>query len=415
MKVTGPPTVATEMTKLRILVLASTYPRWSGDPEPGFVHELCRRLAPRFDVVAVVPDAADADPSGMLDGVRVIRYRYAPRRLEVLVNDGGIATNLRRSPWKWLLVPGFVIGQYRAARRITREWPVDVVHAHWLLPQGLVATCIGWREGLPYLLTAHGGDLFGLRGLVPRWFKREVSAGCAAMTVVSHAMRDEAVRTGLHPPRLEVLPMGVDLQGRFVPDERAPRSKDELLFVGRLVAKKGLRYLLDAMPRVLAVKPGSRLILAGFGPEEAALRAQAADLGIADRVVFRGATPQAELPTLYRRAAVFVAPFVRDPSGDQEGLSVALMEALGCDCPVVVGNVAGVHDLLGEAAGEVAVDPRDPVALSTKILGVLENPAAANQRARELRSAIVARVDWQYIADAYAELIKSCVRKHAAR
>ena len=122
-----------------VLVLASTYPRWANDPEPAFVHEVCRRLVDRFEVIALVPDAPDADPDGLMDGVRVVRYRYAPRMLQTLVNNGGIATNLKRSPWKWLLVPTFVLMQYLAGRRMMRERRIDVIHAHWLLPQGLVA------------------------------------------------------------------------------------------------------------------------------------------------------------------------------------------------------------------------------------------------------------------------------------
>ena len=95
-----------------LLVLASTYPRRAGDHEPGFVHELCRRLAERFEVIALVPDAPGADASGMLDGVEVVRYRYAPHTLQTLVPNGGIVANLRAARWKWLLLPGFIIGQW---------------------------------------------------------------------------------------------------------------------------------------------------------------------------------------------------------------------------------------------------------------------------------------------------------------
>ncbi|MBS0433256.1 MAG: glycosyltransferase [Proteobacteria bacterium] len=392
-----------------VLVLASTYPRRRGDPEPGFVHELCRRLAGRFDVIALVPDAPDAEPGGTLDGVEVVRYRYAPRRWQTLVNDGGIVANLRRARWKWLLVPGFIAGQYLAARRLVRRRKVDVVHAHWLLPQGWIARRLRRRHGIPYLVTSHGGDLFGLRGGFATRIKREVAAACAGMTVVSSAMRGECARIGLHPPTLEVLPMGVDLQQRFVPDPAQPRARDKLLFVGRLVPNKGLTHLLAALPAVLAQRPQVRLVVAGFGPEQAALQAQAARLGIADRVEFKGATPQEQLPALYRRASLFVAPFVRDPSGDQEGLPVALMEAIGCGCPVVVGDVAGVHDLLGDAAADVIVRPDDHAAVASAILAALRDPEAAAARARGLRDAAAARVDWQRIATGYSSLLDRCI------
>jgi glycosyltransferase involved in cell wall biosynthesis len=395
-----------------MLVLASTYPRWRDDPEPGFVHELCRRLAEHFVVVALVPDAPGADPSGVFEGVEVVRYRYAPRRWQTLVNNGGIVTNLKRSAWKWLLVPGFVAGQYVAARKLLRARTFHVLHAHWLLPQGLIARSLARQARLPYLVTSHGGDLFGLQSRVLNALKRKVAVSAAAMTIVSSAMRDEARRIGLAPPSLEVLPMGVDLHERFIPSQDANhhRNGDELLFVGRLVPKKGLVHLIDALPAVLARRPATLLTIAGFGPEEENLRGQARRLGIADRVVFTGAMQQRALPDLYRRAALFVAPFVRDASGNQEGLPVVLMEAIGCGCPIVVGNVAGLGDLLGEALRDVCVDPADPNALAAAILAALDDPMTARTRAETLRRLAIGKVDWNIIAAAYTRVLSAVSR-----
>ncbi len=400
--------------KPTVLVLASTYPRWRGDPEPGFVHDLCRRLTDRFEVIALVPDAPGADPDGLLDGVEVIRYHYGPRRLQTLVNAGGIAANLQRHAWKWLLLPGFLLGQYRAARRVLRRRHVDVIHAHWLIPQGLVAWRLRQRTRTPYLVTSHGGDLFGLRGRWPAALKRRVAAASSAMTVVSSAMRTEAGRIGLHPPWLEVLPMGVDLRERFVVDPGVTRADAELLFVGRLVPKKGLVHLLDALPAALAQNPRVELRIAGFGPEEAALRAQAQRLGMAERVHFLGAVGQADLPALYRRASLFVAPFVRDAHGDQEGLPVVLMEAIGCGCPVLVGEVAGIHDLLGAGAADVCVQPTDTAALAAAIVRTLAAPEQAQARAQAMREAAARWIDWQPIADGYARLLRACIEDSPA-
>lgn len=397
-----------------VLVLASTYPRWPGDPEPGFVHELCRRLLADFDVIALVPDAPGANPSGKLDGVEVIRYRYAPRRLQTLVNNGGIATNLKLSPWKWLLVPLFILGQYLAARRLLRQRRVDLVHAHWLIPQGVIARQLCRKASIPFLVTSHGGDLFGFQGRMLNALKRQVASACAAMTVVSSAMKEEVARLQLHPPSVHVLPMGVDMHERFVPDPAIERDSDSLLFVGRLVPKKGLRHLLDALPAVLARRPATILTIAGFGPEEAALRTQAHRLGIADNVRFLGATSQSDLPGLYQRASLFVAPFIRDISGNQEGLPVVLMEAIGCGCPALVGEVAGIHDLLGDQAVGICFQPGDSNLLAAAILAVLEDPRLAQSGALALRRVAVNNVDWQIVAARYAGLLDACRVHHPA-
>jgi glycosyltransferase involved in cell wall biosynthesis len=390
-------------TSPRLLVLASTYPRWPGDPEPAFVHELARRLAGDFAVTALVPHAPGAAREEWLDGVRVQRFRYAPLRWQTLVNDGGIVANLRRRPWKYLLVPGFLASLAWSAWRVARRERPQAVHAHWLIPQGVVAAWLagrGRRAGL--LVTSHGADLFALRARPLRWLKAWVARRADRVTVVSEAMVGELERLGIDRGHVDVRPMGVDLRARFVPDPSVPRSTHELLFVGRLVEKKGLTHLVAALPAVLAQRPDCRLTVAGFGPEEDALRAQCRALGIADRVDFLGPVAQDALPALYRRATVFVAPFVQAASGDAEGLGLVMIEAAGCGCPVVASDLPAVRDVL-----EDRVPPGDPAALAAHLLAVLaQSPETRAGRAAALRARLLERFDWQAVAAGYADLLR---------
>lgn len=395
-----------------LLVMTSTYPRWQGDPEPGFVHELAKRLTGRFNVVVLGPHAPGALAREVLDGVEVVRYRYAPECLETLVNDGGIVTNLRGKPWKLLLVPGFLLSMAWSSFHLLRQRRIDVVHAHWLIPQGFIAatlTLIGERKP-PFVVTSHGADLFALKGTVLQAMKRWVLGHAAAVTVVSQAMWEKAQELTGGIKKLSVQPMGVDLQSRFVPTRQVLRDENEILFVGRLVEKKGLRYLIDAMPTVVASRPRVRLRIAGFGPEEEALRRQVGALGLSDHVEFLGAVPQSGLPPLYQRAALFVAPFIEAQSGDQEGLGLVLVEATGCGCPVLAGDVPAVRDVVGGESPSI-VDPRMQEALSATLLEVLENPRVAQERAQLLREHLVHRFDWRQVADRYAAILSHCVHR----
>jgi glycosyltransferase involved in cell wall biosynthesis len=391
--------------KPRLLVLASTYPRSQDDPEPRFVHELSRRMTMRFDVTVLCPHARGAELAEIMDGVEVLRYRYAPGWMETLVQNGGIIANLRRSPWKWLLVPSFLFCQWWVGRRVLSRRKIALMHAHWLIPQGVVAAILSRMSGVPYAVTSHGGDLFGLRGRISSALKRWVASSASAMTVVSTAMKDEAERAGLAPRELRVISMGVDAKRRFVPCDGTGRSRSELLFVGRLVAKKGVSVLLEALPSVARRCPDVTLTVVGFGPEEVRLRELAAALDLADRVCFRGAMRQDQLPELYQRAALFVAPFIADASGDQEGLPVALMEAIACGCPAVVGDVAGVRDLVGDSAVASLVTCGDVQELADAIVRVLLNPEPACLRAETLARDVRDRIDWDHVADAYATVL----------
>ena len=390
-----------------LLVLASTYPRWPADPEPGFVHELSRRLTERYRVIVLCPHAPGAKPRETMDGVEVVRYRYAPECWETLVNDGGIVTNLKRARWKLLLVPGFVLGQAWVAWRLMRRERVDVIHAHWLIPQGLIAALLPWLPGrrVSYVVTSHGADLYALKGRLLDGIKRFVARRAAAATVVSSAMRERLAALGVPAAHIHVLPMGVDLSERFTPDPSVPRSQHEILFVGRLVEKKGLRHLIAALPQVLEGVPDAFLTIVGFGPEEAALRQQVHTLGLQAKVHFLGAVAQTRLPALYRRAALFVAPFVQAESGDQEGLPVALMEAVACGCPVVAGDVAGIEDLLGRMKPYICVDARNAEMLASCICSRLIDSSTAGLHAQAVLEEASRRVDWNRIATGYAGLI----------
>ena len=174
--------------------------------------------------------------------------------------------------------------------RLTRQWRPRVIHAHWLILQGLAVALLS-RLGMampPMLVTSHGADLFALRSGPLQGLKRFVLRRAAAITVVSTAMREELERMGVDTARVSIQPMGVDLGGRFTPDRPVERARYEILFVGRLVEKKGLRHLIDAMPRILAQRDTAHLTIVGFGPDEMALKTQVQSMGLDGHVHFLG-------------------------------------------------------------------------------------------------------------------------------
>lgn len=401
-----------EVARHRVLVLTSTFPRWEGDHEPPFVYELCRRLSRRFEVLVLAPHAAGAARRETMDGVEVVRFPYFFARWQTLAYEGGILSKLRQNKWRYLQVPLFFFFQWLALARLLKKKQFDVIHAHWLIPQGLIAI---WARSMqrkaPRLLcTSHGGDLYGLRG---RWLdrlKRAVLERTDALTVVSRAMGELTVRYGAKADKLHVISMGVDARTLFTPDGEDVRTGHELLFVGRLVEKKGLAYLLKAMPAILARHPRVTLSVAGGGPEEWRLRSLAEELGIADRVTFLGPAQNRELPRLYRRATVFIAPFVVAENGDQEGLGLVLAEALACECPVVASDLPAVRDVVIDGVTGLTVRQRDSVDVASKVIALLDNPDLRRTLAKQGRMHVLTRFDWETVANRYAQLIEALAR-----
>lgn len=385
-----------------LLVLASTYPRWVGDPEPGFVHELCLRLAADFNVVVVCPNAPGALVSETMHGVRVERFRYAPRRWQTLVNDGGITANLRRKRWKYFLLPGFLLAMFLATRSALRKHNPSIIHAHWLIPQGLMAAFLSRREGkaIPFVATSHGADLYAWNGSAFGRLKRFVVRRATTLTVVSQTMIASLARLGANPDRIELGPMGVDIRARFTPVASVQRSRFEILFVGRLVEKKGLKHLIAVMPAILARFPEAKLTIVGFGPEELERKRQVASLGVQSAVEFLGAISQDRLPSLYSRAAMFVAPFVEATGGDRDGLGLVAVEAAACGCPVVVSDLPAIRDVFSDGEATFVVSG-DRTMLVEAIIRLMADPGAAPLADR---SALMRKFDWTSVAANYRRI-----------
>lgn len=406
------------MAGKKLLVLASTYPRWENDPEPGFVHELCKRLTGEFEVRVICPHAKGAAIHECLEGVEVFRYRYAPLQFESLVNEGGIVANLKRAPWKWILVPFFFVQSYWQTWQQIRSWRPEIIHAHWLIPQGLVVALLGliYRHTPPFVVTSHGADLYALRAPILVSLKRFVARSSAEISVVSRPMEDKLADIGINVEKVSVQPMGVDLTSRFtLGDKTKQRLSNEILFVGRLVEKKGLRHLIAALPRIVEKYPDAFLTVIGFGPEEYICRAQAIALEVAHKINFVGPVSQAELPHYYRRAAVFVAPFVKAKGGDQEGLGLVLVEALGCGCPVVVTDLLPVRDVVDGLRSVKLVPAVKMDHLYEPICEVLrENKISCRQgELQEQIDHLKLRFDWSNVARGYAETFKKILNKNA--
>lgn len=394
-----------------LLVLASTYPRWANDPEPAFIHHLNQHLGSTFQVHVICPHSSGALGQEIMDGIHVHRFRYAPSRWESLVHNGGIINNLKHHPVKWLLVPLFFGGLTLKTWELINTLRPDCLHAHWIIPQGFVLAALSYfqRSPVPFLLTSHGGDLFGLQGKIMAGIKRWIIRRCSALTVVSQPMVSEAIKLGATSSNTHVIPMGIDFN-RFTLAPQTQRSTNEILFVGRLVEKKGLQYLIKALPKVLEQFPTAYLTVAGFGPEEQALKLLTHHLGIAHHVNFLGAVSQSELPSLYQRAAVFVAPFVRAESGDQDGFPVTLLEAIACGCPVIVGDLPVFNDILDMTEYECKVNIYQSGQLTEQINNVLSNRNRAEKKVLIIRHRLEMYLNWNYVGNNYSKLLNNIIK-----
>jgi len=357
----------------------------------------------------LAPHAAGAARTETIDEVEVRRFCYAPAGFETLTYGGGIRSRLAGSPLRLLLVPLFAIAQVVAVTRILQRERINVIHAHWIVPQGLAAVLarVLARSRVSIVCTSHGGDLYALRGRVWTALKRVVLDRVEGVAVVSEAMAAEIAN--LIPDRKDIVvaPMGTELQSRFVPNPTVGRVEDELLFVGRLVHKKGVDTLLHVLGRLdrdFGRRP--RLRVVGSGPEEQALRGLAWDEGVGNRVEFCGFRTQDELPSFYQHCTAAVFPFREEPSGDQEGFGLVVVEALGCGCPVIVSQLPSVRDIIGDGQHLKALPPGQVDVWARAIEEVLDDRRGSERMGQAGRERVAERFDWDVCAGRYARLLE---------
>jgi glycosyltransferase involved in cell wall biosynthesis len=397
----------------RVLLTATTFPRWEGDARPVFVLELARALVRRgIEVHLLAPHAAGARTAEIVDGIRVRRFRYAPPSFERLAYGSGILPNVKRNPLLLFLLPSFLAGQLAAALRILRTADIRCVNAHWIFPQGFVGLALKSCGEVRLVTTVHGGDIFALSrvpALVP--VLRRVLSRSDAVTVnsLATAAAVRAVSPAVNPV---LIPMGVDATlfspGRADPalrERHAPRGEMLLLFCGRLALKKGVRYLLEAMPAILAQKPRTVLVVAGEGEEGASLRGLAQNLGLGESVRFLGAVPNAALPAYYASSDLFVCPSIVDERGDTEGLGVVLLEAAASGLPAVASRVGGIPDVVRDGETGVLVAERSPHEIARAVLELLSDAGRRERLGRQARTLVLERFTWDRIAERFVQTL----------
>lgn len=368
-----------------------------------FVADLCQGLAERFDVTVLAPGSKGAARQEQWGAVTVRRYRYGWPDGSQRLADGAILPNLKRNRLLVGQVPVFVLAQLFSVWRLVRSGGFDAIHAHWVLPQGWVAALVGPRGRLPVLTTAHGGDFHALRSTAPLALKRWALQRSDRVTAVSSWLKREVTALGVEEERVRVLPMGIDTT-RFTPEAATQagggHAGPKLLFVGRLVEKKGAGYAIEAMQVIACEEPEAQLLIVGDGPERAALERLSARLGIQDRVSFAGAVPNDKLPALYASADLFVGPTA------EEGLGVVFAEAMASGCPVIATDVGGVADLVIDGETGVLVPERDATAIAGAAIGLLRDQGRRRQLGRNGVAWVRERFDARQTATGYADLIE---------
>jgi glycosyltransferase involved in cell wall biosynthesis len=376
-----------------ILVVTSVYPHSLMDRHAPFIREGIIRLKTVGAQFTVFAPSYEGCHTHILDNVKVHRFRYFPKKFENLTRDGA-PTKIQKQPL-YLVAAAFYIflGTLQLFWVCLLERP-DVLHIHWPFPHGLMALPANKLLGIPMVFTFHGTELmlakkFGFVKPIFRWLL-PISSSVTANSIFTQSL----IRKFYEGP-IEVIPYGLTVNVKPYKNI-SHREVPILFFAGRLIERKGLRYLLEAVAFIQETQP-VRLRVAGDGDSKVEFESICKNLNIESSVDFLGLLDQEDLEEEYNSCSIFVLPSITDSKGETEGLGIVLIEALAHGKPVVSTSVGGIVDIVIPGETGLLVPEKDSKALAEALLTLLSDPVRAKKMGQRGFEDVQSRFNWTHI------------------
>ena len=394
---------------MHIGVLTHNYPRFVGDFSGTFVEALCQEFATQGQQVTVWAPHDTAYRRVVDAPVQLRLYRYAwPPSLQQLGYMRSMQGDLALRLNTYALSPVFFATGIAKVVRDARRVRPDVLHAHWVLPNGFIGAVASRLLGIPLVVSVPGSDA-QVAGKNPlfRSMARFAFDQAALLTANSESLRDAVVALGADRAKFDMIIYGTDpdalrpqLEG--VAERRAelgiPTDATVLLCVGRMVYKKGF----DDLIRALALSPLNErnvvAVMVGEGDQWAEWQALSTELGVAEKMRWVGNVPKDRIVVDYNLADVLVMPSVSKPA---DGLNVCVLDAMSCGKAVVASTVAG--NALAVVDGETGylVEEQTPAALAVALARLVDDPTLCQQMGAAGRARIEQELGWPHLAQRY--------------
>jgi glycosyltransferase involved in cell wall biosynthesis len=395
---------------MRILHIVTAFPRSRDDVIVPWLVVLLKRLRAAGHDVEVLTSSYRGLSDQDYEGIPVHRFRYFPRRWESLTHDEAAPDRMKRS-LMYRFMPGpFVIAGMTAACRLSRRRRYDVIHVHWPLPLALLGWAAQRARPAKLVTTFYGAELQLAKQRAPwrrflAWAARRSDRVIAISDYTAREVRE------LAPVAPTIIPYTTAIADPGASAVRARATRDgrfTVLFVGRLVERKGVTHLVQAM-RELPGDLNARLVIVGEGPERESLERQVAAAGLTGRVELRGRIPHEELERAYATADVFVLPAIVDSRGDTEGLGVVLLEAMSHGVPVIASRVGGIPDIVVDGEAGLLVPPGNAGALAAAIERIARDSALAERLGAAGVRRLREQFSWEAVTRRYLDVYASLV------
>lgn len=398
---------------LKICFVTSSYPLTARDGSARFIHSMAESLAAqghRVDVVLPHHMRLERWP----DAVRLFPFRYVwPDKFAIMGYAQATHSDKRLRQLAYALAPGFAVQQAFTILRLHKQFHYDVLHGHWVIPSGVTVAWASKQIKRPLVISLHGSDVFfALKQPLLRFAAKRALDAASAVTACSPSLYDGALALNVNPQKVHLLPYGVYAE-KFQAGERERTQARESLgiapdqlvisFVGRLVEKKGVEYLIKALPLVTSQIPRCLCLIGGAGPESVRLSALAETCGVKDSVRFLGNLEWNQVASLLSATDIFVAPSIHDSEGNADGLPNTILEAMASGCSIVATNLPGISVAIADGVHGLLVSERNHEELGRAIVQLGKDPSLRTTLGANARRRAVQTFSWDAVAHKLTE------------
>jgi glycosyltransferase involved in cell wall biosynthesis len=427
--------------EMKIISIVTSFPRNDKDVLIPWIIRLIKELKSK-DVESEVFTSSycgmDDEEKG---GIKVRRFRYFLKRWEKLSHDMSVPEKLKSDKRYFLVLPFFMLFGIISAYRFGKKNDFNMIHVHFPFPLALFGIAMKIASKKPMIVSCHGSEVnMAKKNRVFRVAFKWMMKYADKITVNSGFMKNELTKI-VGNREIEIIPMGCGIGDCEIKDYLKKRKNNErakILFVGRLIEWKGVRYLIEAVKMLDSQK--YELHIVGDGPERKGLE----ELDVGDvnseqkgsetvnretvnreekkplvthhasritrhpsRITFHGYLTGTALEEMYRSADVFVLPSIVDDQGYTEGLGTVLLEAISFGVPVIGSNVGGIPDIIIDGKTGFLVSQKDAKSIAQAVEKIVDNPELAEELTKKALNHLAQNFSWEMITNKFTLIYKS--------
>ena len=402
---------------MKILILTTTFPKDQKDyGTPRFVYDIAKNIADRnIKTIVLTPDRPNSKIKieKYTDKFYALRYRYFIKNKQYLTSGEGIIPSIRKSKGNLVLLPFLIIGQLVHSLKLIKKEEINIINSHWLVPSGFTGALIQKFLKKKNYVTIHAAALYLLERIpLGNRIAKFIYNNSTRIFIVSNFGKKQFYKLlnikdkASYNAKVKTIPMGIYVD-KFNEERNTiafPENSYNIIFLGRLVEKKGLVYAIEAIKYMQ--NSNINLHICGGGPLKNELEEMVEKYNLSQKIKFYGYISENEKINYFNSADILLVPSIETPEGDKEGLPVVILEALSAGLPIIATNVGGIKDgVINNYTGKL-IEQKNSESIINAICELRNNKELYNDIRVNCKK-YAKKFDWSKIADKYLEEIIS--------